>query len=106
MAHYAWSRIRTEKKVVERGEQVTKSGLGVSDEQWAQMLAGGSIRSKPFPAPKGYSGSAVDFIREQLREAESMSAIDEEEAVSELKKVEEVGSSTSSESESESDKKD
>lgn len=96
MAHYAWSDIRagtTDKPVnVARGEEVSKSKLGINDTEWDALVAGGSAREKKFPAPKEFEGSAVDFVRQQLQEATSMSSLDEEEAASELKDISEGSS--------------
>jgi len=93
MAHYAWSEIRHADKegkvtVVLRGEKVAKTDFkGLTDADWNAMLTSGSIREKPFPAPAGYEGSAIDYLRESLEEAQSSGTIDEEEAVSKLVEV-------------------
>lgn len=94
MAYYAWSDIRggtAEKPVnVARGEEVSKSKLGVPDEEWDALVRGGSVREKKFPAPADFEGSAVEYLRQQMQEATAMSSIDEEEAASELAKVSEA----------------
>jgi len=91
MPYYVWtSSIKGAKREAKRGDKVTQQELGLSREQWNALVAGGSVREKPFPAPKGYRGSAVDYLREQLRETTSMSAIEEEEVASELVKVAEA----------------
>lgn len=91
MAYYAWSPIKggtADKPVtVARGESVSKSDLGVSDADWQALIDAGAIRDKKFPAPKDYEGSVIDYLRDQLREAQSVSAVDEEEAASELAAV-------------------
>lgn len=96
MAHYAWSDIKAgtiEKPVTAaRGDEVSKSKLGVSDADWQAMLDAGAVREKRFPAPQGFDGSAVDYVRQQLQEATAMSSLDEEEAASELARVEAGGS--------------
>lgn len=93
MAFYAWSPIRAgtaEKPInIDRGAKVTQSDLGVSDADWDALLEAGAVREKQFPAPKDYDGSVIDFLREQLQEAQSMSAVEEEEAASELAAVQE-----------------
>src|SRR5262245_41388699 len=92
MAHYAWSDIRggtAEKPVlVTRGSKVTQSELGLSDANWQEMLDSGAVRDKQFPAPDDYQGSALDYLRDQLAEAQAVSPLDEEEAVVELAALE------------------
>lgn len=94
MAHYAWSPIKggtAEKPVkVQRGEEVTKAKLGMSDEDWQAAINSGSIRAKKFPAPSDWDGSAISWARQQLLEATSMSSMEEQEAVSELAKISEA----------------
>lgn len=96
MAHYAWTDIKAgtaEKPITaKRGDEVSKSKLGVSDEDWEAMLESGAVREKKFPAPQDFEGSAVDYIRQQLQEATAMSGIDEEEAASELAQISEGSS--------------
>lgn len=92
---YAWSDIKggTAKTPIniKRGEEVTQSKLGVEDAEWAELLRSGAIRPKPFPAPEDFDGSAVDFVRQQLQDATEMSsAMDEEEAASTLRDIEEA----------------
>jgi nitrogen regulatory protein PII-like uncharacterized protein len=93
MPYYAWSEIRHtdsdgKHTVVARGEKVEKSKFkGMSDADWQAMVDGGSIREKPFPAPEDYDGSAIDYLRDQLQEAQAVSTVDEEEAASELVEV-------------------
>lgn len=92
--YYAWTDIRggdADKAVlIRRGEEVTASKLGVSSEEFQEMVKAGSIKSKPFPAPDDYSGSAVDYFRDQLAEAQGAgdSTIEEAEVVSEMKELE------------------
>lgn len=93
MAFYAWSPIKggtADKPVtIARGDKVTKDALGVSDADWNAMVEAGAIREKEFPAPSDYDGSVIDWLREKLQEATSMSAVDEEEVASELAAVQE-----------------
>lgn len=93
MALYAWSDIKggtLEKPVaIPRGSKISKGDLpGILDSDWNAMLDAGSIRDRPFPAPEDYSGSALDFLRDQLAEAQVVSPLEEEEAVVELAAVE------------------
>lgn len=94
MAFYAWSPIRggtADKPVnIDRGDNVTQSGLGVSDADWNALIEAGAVREKEFPAPKDYDGSVIDWLREKLAEATSMSAVDEAEVASELEKVQDA----------------
>lgn len=77
--YYAWTDIKSNGKRFKRGAKVTKTGLGSSDEEWKEMIRSGSIRSKKFPAPDDYQGSAIDYAREQLKATQEMSVIDENE---------------------------
>lgn len=98
-SHYAWTDIVTyeagkddqEKRVVvKRGEKVTAGGLGVNQEEFQAMISAGSIRKKPYPAPDDFQGSAVDYLREQLREATSVhdESVEEAEALNDLSQLE------------------
>lgn len=93
MAFYVWSEIRWadkegNTKVIQRGDKIAKSDLpGISDADWDAKIQGGSVRDKQFPAPKGFQGSAIDFLRDSLREAQAVSQVDEEEALGELAEV-------------------
>jgi hypothetical protein len=93
MAYYAWSDIRggtaDEPVNVARGAEVTQSKLGVGDAEWEELKASGAVRDKKFPAPDDFEGSAVDYLRQQLQEATSMSGVAEEEAIAELAHIEE-----------------
>jgi len=71
MAAYAWSPILAGDKSAKFGDEVTASGLGISKEDFEELALAGSIRSKKPPKlPEGYQGSVVDFLREQIKEAE------------------------------------
>lgn len=97
MALYAWSNIiytkpgdeKAKPVSIPRGTKVTKSDFpGISEDDWRAMLESGSIRDKSFPAPDDYQGSALDYLRDQLAEAQAVSPLEEEEAVVELAAVE------------------
>lgn len=101
MAFYVWSTeikhtdANGQTKSIKRGERIAKSDLpGISDEEWQAKITGGSIREKQFPAPKDYQGSAIDFLRDSLREAQTVSQVDEEEALGELANVVAVAPTT------------
>lgn len=91
MAYYAWSPIKggtADKPVnIARGDKVSQSDLGVGDADWKALIESGAIREKQFPAPADYEGSVIDYLRDRLNEAQSLSAVDEEEAASELAAV-------------------
>lgn len=93
MAFYAWGPIKHSSpegkvKLIGRGDRVAKSDLpGLSDADWEAMIESGAIKEKQFPAPKGYEGSAIDYLRDSLREAQAVSQVDEEEALGELAEV-------------------
>jgi len=71
MAAYAWSPILAGDKSAKFGDEVTASGLGVSKEDFEDLIASGAVRAKKPPKlPDDYQGSVVDFLREQIREAE------------------------------------
>lgn len=98
MALYAWSDIRhatseegkpSKEVFIARGSKVSKGDLpGLTDADWNAMLSSGAVRDRPFPAPDDYPGSALDYLRDQLAEAQAVSPLDEEEAVVELAAVE------------------
>lgn len=80
MAYYAWSPIRHGGEVkdglvvnvqtVAYGDSVSQKDLGVSDEDWQAMVEGGSVREvKPPELPEGYTGSPIQFMMEQARQA-------------------------------------
>ena len=50
--YYAWSPIHYHDdglKIVKPGRPVTQEQLGVDDDAWNEMIAGGSIRTKRWP---------------------------------------------------------
>lgn len=75
---YAWSRIefgatvdketgvRTDLKVVNAGDKVTKAKLGVSDEEWDSLIEGRVVRDIPFPEGVTSSVSPRRAILNQL----------------------------------------
>ena len=44
-------RIIESRNIIPRGEKITQSDLGVSDEEWDNLVSSGSIR--PYPLPDG-----------------------------------------------------
>jgi len=90
--YYAWSPVKAgttdEPKSVARGEKVSQSSLGLNDADWQALVDSGAVRDRPFPAPDDYQGSALDYLRDQLAEAQTVSPVDEEEAVVELANLE------------------
>jgi hypothetical protein len=98
MAYYAWSDIRhvsrnedgsEVRKNVARGTKVVKSDFkGMSETEWEAMIASGAVRDRAVPVPKDYRGAVIDHLRDQLRDAQALSPVDEEEASSELEELE------------------
>lgn len=90
MAFYAWTPIRHatadgKETVIARGAKVVKADLpGITDADWQQHIDSGAFRDRPIPSPEDYRGSVIDWYRESLREAQSISPVDEEEARGEL----------------------
>lgn len=65
-----------ERNSIPPGTKVAKSDLKskykLTDEEWDQMVEGGSIRSYPLPKmPEGYGGSPAEFVLSQLRGGET-----------------------------------
>ena len=57
--------------VVQPGSVVSADSLGVSDADWAALVEAGSVRSYPFPdMPAEFTGSPIDFLRQQMRRVE------------------------------------
>lgn len=94
---YVWSEIRHGEpgdgdkpgatKVFKRGESVSKSDFaGISDEEFAGIVEGGSLRKMKYPdMPETYQGSPIDFMREQAKLAAENAMLDSDvgEAISE-----------------------
>lgn len=90
MAAYAWSPILAGDKSAKLGDEVTASSLGVSKEDFEDLVTSGAVRSKKPPKlPDGWQGSIIDFIRQEAREA--FEGTDDEAALAELAAVGEVG---------------
>lgn len=71
---YAWSPIQGSKGdkqfEVPAGEAVNADKLGLSKEQFQQLVDAGSVRPVKFPdLPEGYRDSPVNYLREQAIEA-------------------------------------
>lgn len=78
---YAWSNIQhgvdrdttdptviTRYHTTKRGSVVTADKLGLSDEQFQELVDAGSVRSIPYPdMPDTWGGSPVEWYREQAR---------------------------------------
>lgn len=63
---YVWSPIRTADGVTKVGEEVTKEGLGVSDEDWDYFVESGSVRTKKYPVPDGVVKSPAQHVSDEL----------------------------------------
>ena len=75
---YTWSTIRVGGDSIPPGEDVTASKLGLTLDQFQQLIDSGAVRDKKYPVPLGYQGSVNDYIKEQLAAA----VAEEEEDVS------------------------
>lgn len=69
--YYAWSVFNLvkdgKKSVVNPGDKVTASGLGVPDEEFAAYIENGAVRSIEYPKlPDGFTGSPREFRIAQL----------------------------------------
>ena len=60
--------ITVTRNMVECGSPVTKAKLGVSDEEWEGLIAGGSIRDYPYPADLPEGESPHSFVLRQQAE--------------------------------------
>ena len=87
--HYAWSNlydggktkeitlpnksVRTvvlERNVTEFGSEVTKSKLGVTDEEWDALIEAKVIRTYPTPKNLGENESPASFVERKLLDGE------------------------------------
>lgn len=85
---YVWNEIRHgepgegdksgDTKVFKRGDSVSKSDFaGMSDEEFDQLIAGGTLRTMKYPdMPETYQGSPVEYMREQARKAAEAALLD------------------------------
>jgi hypothetical protein len=81
MADYAWSdiyyggkvenvtlpnggvkRVVVERNIAYRGDKVTKKGLGLTDDEWDNLVENGSVRSYPVPEGISDTESPASFI--------------------------------------------
>ena len=64
-----------EAKTVKVGEQVSASSLGVSDDDFEEMVNSGAVREYEYPdLPKGYPDSPINFMKDQIRKIELAAA--------------------------------
>lgn len=87
---YAWSPILAGNKSAKFGDEVSAEKLGVTKEDFAEMVDSRAIRTKrPPKLPEGWTGSVLDFIRKEAREA--MEGTEDEANLAELNAVGELG---------------
>jgi hypothetical protein len=81
--YYAWSRILLEperdpndrnvvlkQRYVMPGEQVDAAKLGLTESQFQELVDSSAVREMRYPdIPKGYTGSPIDWFREQAKQA-------------------------------------
>lgn len=71
---YAWSRFIGEReqdsgivtKWIMEGDKVSQSDLGVSDEEWQDLVKSGAVREAEYPVPKGSTDSPNDHYKRQM----------------------------------------
>lgn len=89
---YAWSPIQGAKSDVKVGDEVSKSTLAVSDEDWEYLVNSGVARTTKPPKMEGFSGSMVEWYQKQAKEAaEQAGASIDEAALAAHHAVGEVG---------------
>jgi hypothetical protein len=82
MAYYAWSPIRhggsppdvpgapvTSYEVIDPGEEVDAGKLGISDEDFAELVEAGSVREEPYPEDVPDGMSVREYQRKQASDA-------------------------------------
>ena len=83
---YAWSNIHTgelndanQPIVIPRGDEVSQADLNVSDADWNELRANGVVRKQAYPdVPGNYSGSPLDYLREEAAKAATLQELQEE----------------------------
>lgn len=98
--YYAWTNIRggtaKEPKTVEVGSKVTASDLGISDNEFQELIDIGAVRTYEYPDMGKFPGSPVELRKAQLAAASAGGVFDtqygrvavEDVDEKELKKVE------------------
>jgi hypothetical protein len=81
MAKYAWTDIKAGEKSAKAGDSVTASGLGLSDEQFEQLVDAGSVRDEKYPDMGDFPGSPVEYAKKQLAIQSGQVAEDETDGV-------------------------
>ena len=63
-------KVVSERNVIPAGDEVSQGDLDASDEQWAEWVDGGVVRSYPFPdIPAGSTDSPVVHLQKQIAQA-------------------------------------
>src|SRR4051812_40837276 len=86
--YYAWSNFQTTDQngrtsiTTRPGDEVTASKLGLTDEQFQELIDSASVRKQPFPdLPETFTGSPIEYLKQQAYAAalaaENMAAGDE-----------------------------
>jgi len=66
-------------EVIKPGETVTQDSLGLSDDQFKQLVESGAVRTLEYPdMPDTYQDSPVNYLREQARKASEGALMDAE----------------------------
>jgi hypothetical protein len=72
---FAWTSIKTADGVIEVGSEVSAGSLGVSEDEWQQLVESRAVRSSPFPElPPNWTGSPKEYrdhlLRKQIEDLE------------------------------------
>ena len=66
MAYYAWSEIKAGDKSAKPGDTVSASDLGLSKEQFEELVEAGAVKEEKFPDPGDFPGSPVEHAKKDL----------------------------------------
>jgi hypothetical protein len=62
--YYAFSRISAGEKIVNPGDKVSASDLGVDKDEWDKLVDEGVVRTDKFPEVKGSETPSQAYLRE------------------------------------------
>lgn len=65
--YYAWSEIRSDKGVINVGDEVTADSLGVDDKQFDVYVEEGVVRTQPYPEMDPlFTGSPDEWVKLEM----------------------------------------
>jgi hypothetical protein len=74
--YYAWTRFEAERndwgvatKIINPGDAVTASDLGVNKEEFDEYIDSGAVRTDKYPDMGNFDGSPTEFARRELARA-------------------------------------